>query len=111
MSESHHPSESLFVKTAHHLPGLRRLPLAKLLILGEVAVLARQHISNLEPHERRRFLALMRQGRGRRRNLSPGEREELADLVAKMKPWLFARLVADRLSPVPLPERMVRGRR
>ncbi|MBV8952578.1 MAG: hypothetical protein JO153_10400 [Solirubrobacterales bacterium] len=111
MSESTHPSHSLFVRTAHHLPGLRRLPLAKLLILGEIAVLARQHISNLEPKERRRFLALMRQGHGRRRNLSPREQEELTALIAKMKPWLFARLVADRLSPVPLPERMVRGRR
>ena len=52
----------------------------------------------------------MRTGRGRSRNLEPAEREELAKLVAKVDPRRFGWLAADKLSPVPLPKRLVRGR-
>lgn len=89
----------------------RRLPVGKLLILGEIVILASEHVRRLDPAERRRFLELMRRGRGRRRNLSPDERAELAALIAKADPRLFAGLVAQRLSPVPLPDRVVRGKR
>jgi hypothetical protein len=91
------------------VPGLRRMPVAKLLAMGEVVTLARQHLANLEPSERRRFLALMRHAHGRPRNLSPAERDELATLIAKANPRLFLGLVADKFSPVPLPRRMVQG--
>jgi len=91
------------------VPGLRRLPVVKLLAIGEVALLAREHVSLLEPAERRRLLALVRKGRGRTRNLAREEAEELAALVAKAEPRRFAGLVADRLSPVALPERVVHG--
>jgi hypothetical protein len=74
-------------------------------------LLARDHITRLDPAERRRFLELMRRGRGRRRNLTESERAELAALLAKANPRLFVGLVADRLSPVPLPRRVVRGKR
>jgi hypothetical protein len=97
--------------TARHVPGLRRLPVAKLLAVAEVVLLARQHIVRLEPHERRRVLTLMRRARGRSSNLSAGERAELAALVSKANPRLFLGLVANKLSPVPLPPRVVRGRR
>ena len=93
------------------IPGLRRLPMFKLLAIGEIALLAHSHVRRLEPAERSRFLKLMRTGRGRVGNLSPSEREELSSLLAKMEPRLFAGLVADRLSPVPLPRRVVRGKR
>jgi hypothetical protein len=93
-----------------HIPGLRRLPIFKLLAIGEIALLARSHIARLEPAERRRFISLMRKGRGRKENLTEPEREELSDLIAKVEPRLFAGLVADRLSPVPLPRRVVRGK-
>jgi hypothetical protein len=86
---------------------LRRLPVMKLLAIGEVALLARSHVRRLEPHERRRLVALVRKGR----SLSPAEREELGALVAKAEPRRFAGLVADKLSPVPLPRRLVEGRR
>ena len=87
------------------------MPVAKLLALGELVLLAREHLARLEPSERRRFVELMRHARGRRRNLTPGERGELADLIAKANPWLFLGAAADKLSPVPLPRRLVRGRR
>jgi hypothetical protein len=56
-------------------------------------------------------MALIGATRGRSRNLSANERLELARLVAKADPRLFAGLVAQRFSPVPLPGRVVRGRR
>src|SRR5256885_12490233 len=82
------------------VPGLRRLPILKLLAIGEIALLARSHLTRLDPGERRRLIKLLREGRGRPRNLSEKEREELATLVAKVEPRLFAGLVAGKLSPV-----------
>lgn len=101
----------LIVKVAGSVPGLRRLPVAKLFVLGELVLLAREHIGRLEPAERRRFFDLMRRARGRRRNLSPGERDELASLIAKANPRLFVGVAADKLSPVRLPRRVVHGKR
>jgi hypothetical protein len=94
-----------FVKLA------KAIPLAKLLAAGQVLMLARRHWHRLEPNERRRLITLMRQGHGRPSNLSAGDRAELARLIAKADPRLFAGLVAQRFSPVPLPGRIVRGRR
>ena len=93
------------------VPGLKRLPIFKLLAIGEIMLLARSHLARLESAERRRFLDLMRTGRGRRANLSPEEQQELSALIAKAEPRLFAGLAADRLSPVPLPRRVVHGPR
>jgi hypothetical protein len=94
-----------------HIGPLRRLPVAQLLVVAELIIVARDHVRMLEPRERRRLFELVRVGRGRRRNLTPREREELADLVAKARPRQFAGTVANRLSPVPLPSRLVRGKR
>ena len=77
----------------------------RLLLLGEVALLARNHIERLEPRERRRLVVLMRDARGRPGKLDPQEREELEGLIAKAEPMLFASLAAQKLSPVPLPKR------
>jgi hypothetical protein len=83
----------------------------KLLVAAELAMLARDHVQRLTPEERQRLGALIRKGRGRSRSLSDSERDELAALIVKMEPWLFLRLSLDRLSPWPLPKRLVRGRR
>jgi hypothetical protein len=83
---------------------LRRIPLLKLLAIAEVAMLARDHVSRLDRRERRRLIQLVRIGRGRKRNLSPREREELSRLVAKAEPRLFIYTAADKLSPVPVPK-------
>ncbi len=98
-------------RRAARLPGLKRLPIMKLLSIGEIALLARDHVSLLGAGERRRLLELVRKGKGRTRNLSEADREELAALVAKAEPRRFAGLVADKLSPVPLPRRLVNGPR
>ena len=99
----------LIVHGAGRVPGLRRLPVLKLLAIAEIALLARDHVTKLEPAERRRLVQLVRSARGRRRNLSADERDELQRLVAKAEPRLFVGLSADRLSPVPLPRRLVHG--
>jgi hypothetical protein len=102
-------STRLLARGARGIPGLKRLPMFKLLAFAEIALLARDHVSRLEPAERRRLLELVRQGKGRARNLSEPERDELAALLAKAEPRRFAGLAADRLSPVPLPRRLVNG--
>ena len=97
------------VRVLARAPVLKRLPILKVLAIAEVALLARDHVSRLDAGERHRLLALVRKGRGRTRNLSAEEREELARLVAKAEPRRFAGLVADKLSPVPLPKRITHG--
>jgi hypothetical protein len=94
---------------ARRTPGLKRLPVLKLLALAEIGLIARDHFTHLDPWERRRLVALVRKGKGRTSALSPGERDELAGLAAKLEPRRFAGLAADRLSPVPLPRRLVHG--
>lgn len=91
---------------AKTVPGLKRIPMLKLLVLAEIVLIARSHIERLTPRERRRLFVLMRDGRGRpRRNLAPDERDELEALIAKADPKLFAAAAAHKLSPVPLPKR------
>jgi hypothetical protein len=87
------------------------IPLARLVAAAQVAMLARRHWHQLDPAERRRLIVLVRQTHGRSRNLSASEKLELARLVAKADPRLFAGLVAQKFSPVPLPGRVVRGQR
>jgi len=89
----------------------RAIPLAKLLAAAQVVMLARRHWHLLEPTERQRLITLVRVAGGRRGRLTPGERLELVGLIAKADPRLFAGLMADRFSPVPLPRRVVRGRK
>jgi hypothetical protein len=96
---------------AHRVPGLRRLPVFKLIAIGEIALLARTHLGHLDPQERRRLIELLRKGRGRTTALSAAERDELSALIAKMEPRLFAGAAADMLSPVPLPRRVTHGPR
>lgn len=87
------------------------IPLARLLAAAEIALLAHDHVAQLEPQERRRIVQILRKGHGRRRNLSEAERHELARLVAKAEPRLFVGHAAQRFSPVPLPRRIVEGPR
>ena len=99
----------LIKQAVKRLPILKRLPVFRLLAIAEIALLARDHLGRLEPAERRRLVELVRTGRGRARNLQPAEREELARLVAKVEPRRFAGIAADKISPVPLPRRLVEG--
>jgi hypothetical protein len=99
------------VHGASRVPGLKRVPVLKLLAIAEIALAARAHAARLSGDERRRLVALLRTGRGRPNRLSESERAELRELVAKAEPRLFAGTVADALSPVPLPRRITHGPR
>jgi hypothetical protein len=87
------------------------VPVLKLFVAVELAFLARDHIMRLDRQERQRLVELVRIGRGRRRNLSEAEREELAALTARMEPRLLAGHAVNKLSPMPLPRRLVYGPR
>lgn len=65
----------------------------------------------LTPAERQRLIGLVRSARGRPSRLSAADRDELAELVAKLEPRLLAGQAVDRISPVPLPKRVTRGKR
>jgi hypothetical protein len=80
----------------------RRLPVARLLVVGELVLLAREHVVKLNPNERRRIRELVIRGRGRPSRLTPRERAELAMLVAKADPKLFARNALKKFSPIKL---------
>jgi hypothetical protein len=94
---------------ADRIPGLRRVPVFKLLAAGEVLLLAREHINGLTPSERSRLIELVRIGRGRPSKLAEPERRELTELIAKLEPRLLAGEAVNKLSPLPLPQRLVYG--
>jgi hypothetical protein len=96
-------------KASERVPGLRRVPVIKLIYAAELALLARDHVARLSPAERRRLVILVRVGRGRRRRLSDDERDELEGLLGKLQPRRLVGEAVNRLSPVPLPSRLVFG--
>jgi hypothetical protein len=89
----------------------RGVPVARLLLVAEVAILAQRHLSKLDRAQRRRLFTLLVRARGRPRSLKPGERRELLYLVAKLEPRLLLGTAVRRLSPVPVPKRLLYGRR
>jgi hypothetical protein len=98
-------------KASEKVPGLRRLPVVKLLSIAEIAVLTKDHYQRLSAAERKRLLELVRTGRGRTNRLTGPEREELEALVAKLEARRLVGDTVDRLSPVPLPKRILYGKR
>jgi len=105
------PVNAAVAFAAKRVPGLRRLPILKLLAAAEILLLAKDHFERLEPRDRRRIVELVKRGRGRPSNLSARDQRELSALIAKAEPRLFMGEAADKLSPVPLPKRVIEGRR
>ena len=99
----------LLAHGASRIPGLKRIPVFKLLAIAEIAMLANHHVQRLTPQERRRLLELVKTSRGRSGNLTATEREELALLLTKMEPRMFAGSALDKVSPFPLPKRFTHG--
>jgi hypothetical protein len=87
------------------------VPIVGVLLAAELAAMAWAHISKLNGTQRRRLLILLAQTRGRPGSLGQGEREELAFLLAILEPRLFLGSAAKRLSPVPVPKRLLYGPR
>jgi hypothetical protein len=82
-----------------------------MLTAAELAWLATRHVGRLDAAERRRLIALARKSRGRPGALGKGERAELAALLAALEPRLFVGSALKKLSPVPLPKRLLFGPR
>jgi hypothetical protein len=80
---------------------LKKMPLFRLIAVGETALLARRHLRRLDAKDRHRLLELVRKGRG----MSAGQRHELRTILAKLGPREFAYATADAFSPVKLPRR------
>lgn len=80
---------------------VRRMPFFRLLAVAQLALLARKHLQQLTPDERRRLGELVR----RARSLSPAEKDELRALVARLEPRVFAGAAANAFSPFPFPRR------
>lgn len=89
----------------------RGVPVVALLSAIEIARLAGGHLAKLDPRERRRLLALLAKARRGPRALDRSERSELVELVAKLEPRAFVGSAAARLSPVPVPKRLLYGPR
>lgn len=86
-------------------------PIMRVLLGAEVAAMAWTHFALLDRAQRRRLLALLRRTHGRPGSLSDTEREELGALIAALEPRLFLGSATRRLSPVPVPKRVLYGPR
>ncbi len=63
----------------------------RVLAIGKVALLVKDHLKLLEPGERSRLAKLVAKSKGRpKTNLSAAERDELLGLVRKLEPKAFA---------------------
>lgn len=89
----------------------RGLPIVQIWTAGQLALAAGNHVSRLDPDERRRLVALVAEGRGRPSRLSDADAQELRRLVAKLQLRVFAGTALNRLSPVPVPKRLLFGKR
>jgi hypothetical protein len=89
---------------------VRGVPVMRLVAAAEVAMLAKQHLELLDAEQRHRLIELLRKARGRPARLSEDERRELGELVAALEPRRLAGDAAGKVSPVPLPARLLYGR-
>ncbi len=103
-------ANTLITRTLGRVGALRRLPVARLLAVAEIVVLAREHMQRLDPHERRRLVELVRNGRGRPSDLGSRERRELASLLAKVEPRAFVQNAVAKVTGVPVSSKR-RGKR
>lgn len=87
-------------RAAQRLPGLRRMPLARLVVLAELGMLAKAHLDRLTPAERKRLVMLVKDARGWPQNLPERERREFKKLVDKAEPKAFADEAVQRFSPL-----------
>jgi hypothetical protein len=87
------------------------VPIVGVLTAAEIAVMASTHLAMLDGAQRRRLLVLLGQARGRPSSLSHSERDELRALVAVLQPRLFFGSATGRLSPLPVPKRVLYGPR
>jgi len=81
---------------------IKALPVFRLLLIAELLLVLRQHYLLLDPGERRRLRQLVVRGP----RMTQTERRELKGLLGKVRPRLLAGAAAEKLSPIPLPNRI-----
>jgi hypothetical protein len=86
-------------------------PVGRLLLAGDVAMLAGRHLARLNAGERRRLASLAARSAPGRDGLDRAERAELQALITKLEPRLLFGTAVRRLSPLPVPRRLLYGRR
>src|SRR2546429_8547183 len=84
----------------------RGVPVARLLLVAEVALLAYRHLGKLDSAQRRRLYTLLVRSRGWPRSLTAAERLEFLYLVARGGPRPLPGAAVRRFSPAPLPQRL-----
>jgi len=87
----------------------KTIPLARLIVVGEVALMTGRHLQKLDGRERRRLASLVLGSARHPKALSDRERDELHDLIVKIEPRLLLGTAVRRFSPVPLPRRLLYG--
>jgi len=90
---------------------IRGVPLARILLIAELGLMTSRHLGRLDAGQRGRLFSLFIRARGRPRSLTAAERIEFLGLLARLEPRLFMGMAFQRLSPVPLPKRLLYGRR
>jgi hypothetical protein len=90
-------------KAAQRVPGLKMLPVVRLIMAAEVLVIGKHHFDRITPAERGQVIRLVSKAKGRPKNLSEQEQIELTAIVQKLEPRLFLAEATDRISPVGVP--------
>lgn len=96
-------STQLIGRVAQRVPGLRALPVVRLIMAAEVLVIGKHHFDRITPDERGQVIRLVAKAKGRPKNLSEPEQVELTRIVEKLEPRLFLAEATDRMSPIGVP--------
>ena len=90
-------------RALQRVPGLRMLPVVRLIMAAEVLLIGKHHLDRITPDERATLIRLVSKGRGRPSKLSDAEQLELHAIVEKLEPRIFLAEAADKISPVGVP--------
>lgn len=82
---------------------MRGVPLLWAFAVAEALTTTRRHFAGVNPQARRRVVDLVRRSKGRPRNLSAAEKQELRRLVGEMDLWQLSKDLAAVASPVGMP--------
>jgi hypothetical protein len=102
-SSQHGLMTQLAGRAAQRVPGLRMLPVVRLIMAAEVLVIGKHHLDRITPDERGQMLRLLAKAKGRPKNLSEQDQIDLTKIVEKLEPRLFLAEATDRISPVGVP--------
>lgn len=75
-------------------------PWARTIAIGEIALTAKRHLDRLDEGEPSELRRLITKSKGRRKNLSAGERQRLMALVRKLEPAAFAKTATRQAMPL-----------